>query len=549
MSSPKGNSTFRTAAATPPERVAAGVLILGAFAVVLAALPYKAFDLERFYVPKELALFITAAAAAVYLLDRARQLAVGWVDVLLAGWLAMSIASAAAASNWWLATRAVGVSLAGATMFWVARALGRTRLAYRVAAGLAGACVAASGTALLQAYGLVESDYISLSRAPGGTLGNRNFVAHLAAIGLPALILVVLESRRALGVILGSLGVGVASWMLVLSRTRAAWLGLALSGGVLLVAAWRFRQLVLSGKAGRRFIFLAVGAGAGAVAALALPNQLRWRTDSNPYLETALGVVNFREGSGRGRVIQFRNSVELALDNPALGVGPGNWSVEYPRVAEPGDPSLNSEGMTSNPWPSSDWAAFLSERGLPAFVLLVGVFLALGAEALRKLLAARTSTEAREALALAGTLLVTAVVGAFDAVLLLGAPSLIAWGLFGILAPPGSRWTVSISEGTRHSLLVAAAAVGAVLIVRSASQIVAMSVYPEVGLRALGPIKHVRAVERASRADPGNYRLHMRAAVAHAERGNCGRAVKHAEAARYLYPRAAEPGRILRRCR
>ena len=549
MATPRGNSAFRSAAATYPERVAAGVLMLGAFVIVLAALPYKTFDLERFYVPKELALFATAAAAAVCLLDRARQLAVGWVDVLLAAWLTLGIASAAAASNWWLATRAVGVSLAGATTFWVARALGRTRLAYRVAAGLAGACVAASATALLQAYGLVESEYISLSRAPGGTLGNRNFVAHLAAIGLPALILVVLESRRALGVILGSLGVGVASWMLVLSRTRAAWLGLALSGGMLFVAAWRFRDLVLSGKAGRRFIFLIVCAGAGTLAALALPNQLRWRTDSNPYLESALDVVNFREGSGRGRIIQFRNSLELALDSPVLGVGPGNWSVEYPRVADDRDPSLNSEGMTSNPWPSSDWAAFLSERGLPAFVLLIGVFLALGADALRKLLAARTPTEAREALALAGTLLVTAVVGAFDAVLLLGAPSLIAWALFGILAPPGSRWTISISEGTRHSLLVVAATVGAILIVRSASQIVAMSVYPEGGVRARGPIAYLRAVERASRADPGNYRLHMRAANGHADRGNCGRARMHAEAARYLYPRAAEPGRILRRCR
>src|SRR5918999_3300433 len=407
MPASKGNSTFRTAAATRPEWVAAGVLIIGAFAVVLAALPYKAFDLERFYVPKELALFVTAAAAAVFLLDRARQLAVGWVDARLAGWLTLSIASAAAAPNWWLATRAVGVSLAGATTFWVARALGRTRLAYLVAAGLAGACVVASGTALLQAYGLVESDYLSLSRAPGGTLGNRNFVAHLAAIGLPALVLVVLESRRALGVLLGAVGVGISSWMLVLSRTRAAWLGLALSGGVLLVAAWRFRHLVLSGKAGRRFIFLAVCAGAGAGAALALPNRLRWTTD-NPYIETALDVVNFREGSGRGRVIQFRNSLELALDSPVLGFGPGNWSVEYPRVADRVDPSLNNEGMTSNPWPSSDWAAFLSERGLPAFALLVGVFFALGADALRKLLTARTPTEAREALALAGTLLVTA---------------------------------------------------------------------------------------------------------------------------------------------
>lgn len=549
MATPKGTSTFRTAVPTNPERVAAALLVIGAFAVVLAALPFKAFDLERFYVPKELVLFATAAAVAVALLDRARQLAVGWVDLMLAGWLGLSILSAAAATNWWLATRAVGVSLAGATIFWVARALGRTRLAYRVAAGLAAACVAASATALLQAYGLVESDYISLSRAPGGTLGNRNFVAHLAAIGLPAIVLIVLESRRPLGVILGALGAGVASWMLVLSRTRAAWLGLALSGAVLLVGAWRFRHLVMSGKGGRRIVFIAVCAGAGALVALTAPNRLRWRTDSNPYLETALDVVNFREGSGRGRIIQFRNSLELAIDNPVLGVGPGNWAVAYPSVAQRGDPSLNSEGMTSNPWPSSDWAAFLSERGLPAFVLLVGVFVALGADALRKLLAARTPTEAREALALAGTILVTAVVAAFDAVLLLGAPGLIAWGLFGILAPPGTRWTVSISEGTRHSLLVAAATAGAVLIVRSSSQIIAMSVYPELSLRAMGPVAHLRAIERASRADPGSYRLHMRAATLNADRGNCRRATIHAEAARYLYPRAPEPRRILRRCR
>src|ERR687895_1570793 len=252
MPASKGNSTFRTAAATRPEWVAAGVLVVGAFAVVLAALPFKAFDLERFYVPKDPALFVTAAAAAVFLLDRARQLAVGWVDALLAGWLALTIASAAAAPNWWLATRAVGVSLAGATTFWVARALGRTRLAYLVAAGLAGACVIASGTALLQAYGLIESDYMSPNRAPGGTLGNRNFVAHLAAIGLPALILVALESQRLLGMFVAALGVGVASWMLVLSRTRAAWLGLALAGGVLLLAAWRVPPAPAGGEGGAR---------------------------------------------------------------------------------------------------------------------------------------------------------------------------------------------------------------------------------------------------------------------------------------------------------
>ena len=70
-----------------------------------------------------------------------------------------------------------------------------------------------------------------------------------------------------------------------------------------------------------------------------------------------------------------------------------------------------------------------------------------------------------------------------------------------------------------------------------------MSVYPGEGLRAMGSTRRIRALERASRADPGSYRIHMRVATAQAERGNCRSARKHAEAARYLYPRAPEPRR------
>src|SRR3712207_8847431 len=74
---------------------------------------------------------------------------------------------------------------------------------------------------------------------------------------------------------------------------------------------------------------------------------------------------------------------------------PRSTLFPYTTLFRSNDPSLNSEGMTSNPWPSSDWAAFLSERGIPAFLLLVGVYLALGADALRKLVAARDRKSTR----------------------------------------------------------------------------------------------------------------------------------------------------------
>ena len=61
--------------------------------------------------------------------------------------------------------------------------------------------------------------------------------------------------------------------------------------------------------------------GAGVVAAMFVPNSLRWRSD-NPYLESMRGVANFQEGSGAGRLVQYRRSLTLAVRNPLFGARP-----------------------------------------------------------------------------------------------------------------------------------------------------------------------------------------------------------------------------------
>ena len=45
------------------QRLALRVMQFGVIAVVLVALPYKQFDLDRFFVPKELVLHATAFVA------------------------------------------------------------------------------------------------------------------------------------------------------------------------------------------------------------------------------------------------------------------------------------------------------------------------------------------------------------------------------------------------------------------------------------------------------------------------------------------------------
>ena len=282
-------------------------------------------------------------------------------------------------------------------------------------------------------------------------------------------------------------------------------------------------------------------AAAGGGLALVAPNTLNWKSDS-PYLETARSVVNYREGSGRGRLVQYRNSARMTLHYPVFGVGPGNWAVVYPRFASRGDPSLASDGMTANPWPSSDWITFLSERGPVGFALLALAMVALLVDAVRVLRSDGDPERALAAWALLGTVAVLLVVSAFDAVLLLPAPALVSWALLGALSPPSRpRVVAELPTPRRAAAMLLVTILGGLAILRSGRQVAAMSVF-EASTRA-------GRMERAAELDPGSYRIRMRLADGYARRGSCRNVRTHAEAARALFPNAAAPKRLLAACR
>lgn len=534
------------------ERSASLLLQLGALLVVVAALPFRTFELDRFFIPKELVLHLTATAVLMVLLDRPGRWRAGRTGVLLGAFLAVSVVSTLFATNPWLATRALAVSLSGIALYWAARAIAQAGHGRALLAGLAAAVVVGALTGLAQAYGLVGdvlSDFLSLARAPGGTFGNRNFLAHLCAIGIPAVVYLGLTARRGWSAAASGVALALLSAAVLLSRTRAAWLALIVAALVLGPAAlWRWSVLRQS-RAPKRAVMLATFAILGAAAGLLLPNRLSWTSD-NPYLESAAGVVNYREGSGAGRLVQYRNSAEMAMRHPVLGVGPGNWAVAYPRYASRNDPSLGSNGMTSNPWPSSDWVAHLSERGPVATLLLLAAFVAMFFTGLRSLRRTMVPEDAAAALALCGTVVVTAVVGAFDAVLLLAAPALIAWSQLGALsvlgapeAPVGDvgAEVPSVPPRRPHALVAAVGVLGAVMVLRSATMAAAIGTAD--GTRS------TRALARAAAADPGSFRIRLAAAEAFARRGRCREATRHATAARNQFPDAPGPRQVLARCR
>ncbi len=520
------------------ERASASLIQIGASAVVLIVVFSNSFELDRFYIPKELVLHVTAVLAGLLALGSIKRMESTRLDGLLAGFIFLSGLSMLFAANFWAGHRAFGITVSGIVLFWTARGLRQAGLAPAVLKGLAIGLAVAALPALAQAFGL-ETAFFSENRIPGGTLGNRNSVAHLMVLGLPILLYLSIRATTARGFMQTALGIMLATDALVLTRSRAAWLGVAAMLSVffvgLLLAPTVRRKARVWARLGMVLLFIAIG---GALA-IFVPNALRWNSDS-PYLETARRVVDYRDGSGRGRLVQYRQSLKMAAYHPLLGVGPGNWPVDYPEYAVRGDPSLNPsrQGMTMNPWPSSDWVALISERGLFAFVFFMVILFRMAWSAWKTVRSEDEPAEGLAAICLLSSIAAIGAVGMFDAVTLLAWPTFFFWVAAGCLWNPETSRRVLPRSFARLVVVMACLILSGTGAVRSAGQIAAMQVYD-----ANGP---VASLERGARFDPGNYRLRVR--LARRIRGDKQKRCEHATAAHYLFPNASEAKILAARC-
>jgi hypothetical protein len=513
-------------------RLALRILQIGAIAVILAVTTFHAFELDRFFVPKELVLHAVAALAGLLTVRALWRMSITRVDLLLAGYLALSALSALLATNRWLAFRALAVTASSILLFWIARTLRDAGLARPLIGALALAVVVAAATSLLQTYG-VNLEIFSESRAPGGTLGNRNFVAHVAAFGFPLLLLCTLRAARRATYLRWAIATAFVIATLVLTRSRAAWLAFAAVMLVLIVAMLISVPLRRDRGIWKRVAGVIVIAAAAVALSLAVPNALHWN-GRNPYLESVHNLAGYSEGSGHGRLVQYGRSLLMSARHPLFGAGPGNWPVLYALHVPANDPSLDQTngGMTANPWPSSDVIAAISERGIAAFVLLALAFLGLTTAAVRDIRRAIDVQDGLAATALLGILAGAVVAGTFDAVLLLAIPAFIVWTALGALsapqvAPPRPAW---------RFVFIGVLLISILGVVRSTAQVIAMNIFSTHSDRA--------ALIRAAEIDPGNYRLQLRLARM-GGRARCD----HARAAHALFPTALAAAAEARGCR
>ena len=176
---------------------------------------------------------------------------------------------------------------------------------------------------------------------PGATFGFRNIAAMYLAVNLPLSFALVMR-RTSRDFYLGLLAAVSMGIFLVMTRTRGAWLGIALATSTALVVLARAR--VSGGDSWIRIAWRKSTPGrrwlipVAAIALLALGNISPRYDDDNLHRldEKKTGVTTtvasvWHPGGDRGRFKIWRHTLEMIWDSPVSGVGLGNWSVLYPR--------------------------------------------------------------------------------------------------------------------------------------------------------------------------------------------------------------------------
>ncbi len=531
--------------ATASTRVALGVLTFGVV-VCVTGLPFVtgSADAEWGATPREFGLHLAGWGAALAVLTGARAVKVGALDVALATFAAVGLASTLAAPNQWAAMRAVSIWTSGLLVFWSARALGAherraTDVRRRLLAAVALSVGVVAASAVLEAYGLLPA-MSQVGRGPGGLLRNRNRLAHLAALGLPAAVYLAMTAvTRSRRLVWGGLTF-LMVLAVVLSRSRAAWLGVAVAAGT--AAAYLIRTTGrLSMSRGSQWRVVAAATALALGVAVFTPNRLIWSSDT-PFRDSASSVLDLRMGSGRVRVVQALNTLRMAMAHPGLGVGPGNWAVRYPEYASHLDPSYNPRArVPTNRLPLSDWLGVVAEYGFAGAGALLVVF-GLAVRAVLYRTADAPGVVGAQHVASCYLLVASFVLGSADALLLTPAPMLVFALSAALLLPRTGRvFEVAVTPALRLCAVVIVGAIGVRPVVYGLRRLIA------VGIAAHNP--DVRALGVAARWDPGDYASRAYLAESWASRGRCDSAIPYAIEAFRLYPTAMAPVAVFARCR
>ena len=197
------------------------------------------------------------------------------------------------------------------------------------------------------------------------TYGNHNHLAGYLEMAIPLILGLFLTGLRGGKLIFMIFLVFIMIAALILSLSRGGWIGSL--GGVAFMAV----MLLIDRHFRKKKLIAALTCGFLAVALLVL--------SATPVVERIRTFEQKAEiQSLSGRVIVWDGVVDMILDHPLLGTGPGTFATVFTQYQPPG--FLHRNFMAHN-----DYLHFGSELGLSFFAIIVWMIIALYKKGFQKL--------------------------------------------------------------------------------------------------------------------------------------------------------------------
>jgi len=175
---------------------------------------------------------------------------------------------------------------------------------------------ASVGCCLISSIGIAQAhlglEWIPQAAPPASTFANRNMAAHFVALCLPSMLGLIVVSRHAGVRALGWCSLLVSMLYLFSTRSLAAWICVLVVISGFVVGSFVLREQRSSRQTRSVLIVALLLLGLGLVGLFAARADPSGDTTSQ-------------------RLIYWKNTLAMARDHPLLGVGPGNFPLQYPR--------------------------------------------------------------------------------------------------------------------------------------------------------------------------------------------------------------------------
>ena len=228
--------------------------------------------------------------------------------------------------------------------------------------------------------------WIPTSGLPSATLGHRNIAAAYAVGTLPYILWKLRDAERRLDCLLWSACAALCVAFLIATRSRGAWLSIGVACAIT-AALWIKTRGVPGSKKSRAFqkgggpsppspvsrfrILALMGGGVCVVLFSLVPARIEknegeamWHEKAS--VSQAILSISAR-GGDKGRLILWDTTLKMIRNQPMIGVGPGNWRIQYPVHAE----GRMIDAQVAPHRPHNDLLALWAESGIGALILFL----------------------------------------------------------------------------------------------------------------------------------------------------------------------------------